>query len=163
MPLRKSAMPAIALVATVFVGASCASKPPEDVVVRGSVSAAEDLNPDTEGRASPLVVKIYQLKARDKFEAADLFPLLDNAETELAGDLLSMEDMMLTPGEVRAYEGEFDPQTRYIGVVGAYRDANQAQWKDIVEMPEKSLLKLMKRGAIKISAQSLAINVSVDD
>ena len=60
----------VLLALTALLGA-CASGPPEDVVLRGSVEAVDTVNPDGQGRASPLVIKIYQLKANDKFELAD--------------------------------------------------------------------------------------------
>ncbi len=150
----------IVLATLITALAACASKPPEDVTLKGSIQAANDVNPDNSDRASPLVVKIYQLKAKDKFELADFFPLFDQAEATLGADMLAVEDVMLVPGEYRSYEGEFDPETRYIGVIAAYRDIHQAQWKDMIEMPEKSILKFMKRGGLTIRAEKLAINVS---
>ncbi len=160
---REPIVRAIVITAILAVLGACASKPPEDVTLKGSLQAVEDVNPDSNGRASPLVVKIYQLKSKDKFDLADFFPLFDQAEATLGADMLAVEDIMLTPGEYRSYEGEFDPQTRYIGVVAAYRDIHQAQWKDLVEMPEKSVLKFLKRGALVIKAEKLAINVSAGD
>lgn len=163
MAVRKRAVQALLSLVLATLLMSCASKPPEDIVVRGTLNAAEDLNPAADGRASPLMVKIFQLKSRDKFASADIFPLLDQAEAALGADLLSVQEIMLTPGETRTYAGKFAPEARYIGVVGAYRDSNQARWKDTVEMPGKSLLKFLKRRAIVVDAQSLAISISIDD
>jgi len=154
---------AIMIVTSIMLITACAAKPPEDIVVKGSLQAVDNVNPDAKGRASPLVVKIFQLKSKDKFESADFFPLFDQADATLGEDLLAVEDQMLAPGELRSYEGKFDPATRYIGVIAAYRDINQAHWKDIIEMPEKSLVKFLKKRVVKIDAQSLAINISVDD
>ena len=112
----------IILAALMTALAACASKPPEDVTLKGSIQAAADVNPDSSNRPSPLVVKIYQLKAKDKFELADFFPLFDQAEATLGADMLAVEDVMLAPGENRAYEGEFDPGTRFIGVIAAEID-----------------------------------------
>ena len=142
---------------------ACASGPPEDIVLKGSMQAVETVNPDGQGRPSPLVIKIYQLKAKDKFELADFFALFDQAEATLGADMLGVEDVMMTPGERRPYEGEVDPNTRFIGVVGAYRDINQAQWKAVVPMPEKNILKFLKRNSLTISAERLAIVVSVGE
>jgi len=148
------------LVGVTAVLAACASKPPEDVVLKGSMEAVETVNPDGQGRPSPLVIKIYQLKASDKFELADFFALFDNAEATLGGDLLAVEDVMMSPGDTKPYEGAFDPQTRYIGVVAAYRDINQAKWKSIAPMPERNIMKFLRRGALTIKADSLAVSVS---
>jgi len=143
--------------------ASCAAKPPEDVEIKGSIEAVDSVNPNSLGRPSPLLVKVFQLGARDKFEAAEYFDLSDAAEATLGPDMLGVQSVMLAPGERRPYEGEFDPQTRFIGVIAGYREIHQAQWRSIIEMPEKSILKLMKRGGITIKADSLAISISVED
>ena len=149
--------------AVMFTLAACAAKPPEDVQVKGSVQAVESVNPDSLGRPSPLQIKIFQLGAKDKFEAADYFALSDASEATLGADMLGVQAMMLTPGDHRPYEGEFDPATKFIGVIAGYRDIHQAEWRAIVEMPEKSLLKMGKRGGVTIKADSLAISVTVDD
>ena len=141
--------------------AGCASKPPEDVTLKGSLVAVESVNPDSQGRPSPLVIKIYQLEAKDKFELADFFPLFDQPESTLGSDMLGVEDVMLSPGESRPYEGEFDPQTRFIGVVAAFRDINQARWKAVVPMPEKSRRGIRKSGGLVVKADNLAIDITV--
>ena len=148
-------------IATLF--AACASKPPEDVVVKGTIQAVATVNPDVEGRPSPLVIKIYQLRSDDKFELADFFALFDNAEATLGPDLLAVEDVMLSPGDSKPYEGAFDPATRFIGVIAAYRDINQAQWKSIVPMPERNITKFLRRGALTIKADRLAVSATVGD
>ena len=160
---RNRTIAKLLLIAASFTLVACAAKPPEDVQIKGSIEAVASVNPDSLGRPSPLQVKIFQLGAKDKFEAADYFALADASEATLGGDMLGVQAVMLTPGELRPYEGEFDPGTRYIGVIAGYREIHQAQWRSIVEMPEKSLLKLNKRGGIIIKADSLAISVSVDD
>jgi type VI secretion system protein VasD len=159
----RRAFRALAVISLLTMLAACASKPPEDVVLKGSVQAVQNVNPDSEGRPSPLVIKVFQLKAKDKFESADFFPLFDEAQATLGADMLAVEEMMLAPGDFRPYEGKFDPQTRFIGVIAAYRDINQAKWKTILEMPEKGMLNFFKGNGITIKAESLAIDVSVDD
>ena len=158
---RATAM--LLVIAASFALVSCAAKPPEDVQIKGSIEAVESVNPDSLGRPSPLQVKIFQLGARDKFEAADYFALADASEATLGADMLGVQAMMLSPGEHKPYEGEFDPATRFIGVIAGYREIHQAEWRAVVEMPERSLMKIMKRGGVVIKADSLAISVSVDD
>jgi len=152
----------LGVIAMALMLSACASKPPEDVSIKGSVQAVDSINPDSLGRPSPLLVKVFQLGAVDKFEAADYFALSDSADATLGADLLGVESFLLAPGDNKPYEGEFDPQTRFIGVIAGYRDIHQAQWRAVVEMPEKSLLKLGKRGGITIKADSLAISVTVE-
>jgi type VI secretion system protein VasD len=141
----------------------CASAPPEDVILKGSIQASEDVNPGVNGSPSPLVMRIFQLKSRSKFEEADYFALFDDAEATLGADLLAVEQLMLTPGEYRAYEGEFDPETRFVGVIAGYRDINQAQWRSLVEMPEESITKFLQRSALVINAGRLSLSVNAGD
>lgn len=143
--------------------AACASGPPQDIVVKGSLTAAESVNPDAQGRASPIVVKVYHLKSKDKFELADFFPLFDSPQATLEADMLGIQDFMMAPGETKPYDGEVNPDTRYIGVVAAYRDINQAQWKAVVEMPEKNLVKFMQRNPLTIKVDRLAVSASAGD
>ena len=150
------------VIAIALLLSACAAKPPEDVSIKGTLEAVESVNPDGTGRPSPLLVKVFQLSAVDKFEAADYFALSDAAEATLGADLLGVESVLLAPGDRKPYEGEFDPQTRFIGVIAGFRDIHQAKWRAVVEMPEKSMLKLGKRGGVHIKADSLAISVNVE-
>jgi type VI secretion system protein VasD len=152
----------LGVIAMAMLLSACAAKPPEDVSIKGTLEAVENVNPDPTGRPSPLLVKVFQLAAVDKFEAADYFALSDAAEATLGADLLGVESVLLAPGDRKPYEGEFDPQTRFIGVIAGYRDIHQAKWRAVVEMPEKSMLKLGKRGGVRIKADSLAISVNVE-
>ena len=163
MSFQNKTFATLLVIVASFTLASCAAKPPEDVQIKGSIETVATVNPDSLGRPSPLQIKIFQLGAKDKFEAADYFALAEASEATLGADMLGVQAMMLSPGERKPYEGEFDPATRFIGVIAGYREIHQAQWRAIVEMPEKSLMKMMKRGGVIIKADSLAISVTVDD
>ena len=47
------------------------------------LSAASDVNPDATGRPSPIVVRVYQLRADAAFAAADFFALFDEEQQTL--------------------------------------------------------------------------------
>jgi type VI secretion system protein VasD len=154
---------ALATITVPLLLAGCAAKPPEDVRIRGSITAVDSVNADSIGRPSPIQIRIYQLATADKFSSADFFALSDTPEATLGADMLGVESIMLTPGETRPYEAEYDPGTRFIGVTAGYREIHQAQWRAVVEMPEKSIMNLMRRGGVIIKADSLAVSVVVDD
>lgn len=163
MTNNKSGLGVIGSAAIMMFLAACASKPPEDVSLTGSIQTVADVNPDALGRPSPLQIKVFQLAATEKFEQADYFELADAGEATLGADLLGVQAVMMAPGETRPYEGEFDPQTRFIGVIAGYRDIHQAKWRAIAPMPEKSVMKLMRRGGVKITADRLAISISAGE
>ncbi len=102
--------------------------------IEANIAAAEDLNPDYKGRASPLVVRFYHLKSDLAFNNASFFALYDNDEAELGSDLLGKEEIELRPGQELVYNRNFEPETRYVGVLAGYRDIENASWRAVVEI-----------------------------
>lgn len=138
-------------VATV-AGCSSAPKP---TVVAATVQAADNLNPDATGRPSPLVVRVYELKALSAFNDADFFSLWDRDQQTLGADLNGREELVLRPGDSHNMVRVTKPDTGFIGVVAAFRDLERAKWRaNVAVVPNKTLpvtIKLNDR-AVEISA-----------
>lgn len=126
---RRSALIAFAA-AGVTLAAGCAS-PPKPVITSVSLTlaATPDVNPDAQGRASPVVARFYVLKAPGAFESADFFSLQDKDSVTLGGDLVQREEVILRPGEQRSFQLELAPDVKALGFVGAYRDLAHARWR----------------------------------
>lgn len=122
----------------------CASKPILfPTKIKAELVADEGLNPDINGRPSPLVVRLYQLKSIDTFENADFFTLYDEEASALGGDLVTREEFEMTPGEVRSYEHRPDDSANYFAVIAAYRDIDEAHWRTITEIKKNKTNKLI--------------------
>lgn len=119
----------LALAGTLLAACSSAPKPPPPTIVSASFVAAPDLNPDSSGRPSPLVVRVYELKALSAFNDADFFSLWDGDQKVLAADLNAREEMVLRPGDSNAMTRNTKAETRFIGVVAGYRDLERAAWR----------------------------------
>ncbi len=106
------------------------SPPPEPTRIALKFETAGDINPDYNGLASPLLLRIYQLKSYSEFKDADYFSLDEKDEQFLGKDLMKKEEILLRPNEKRTvfYE-EVSDDIRTIGIFGAFRDYEQAQWK----------------------------------
>ncbi len=131
------------------------------VKVKAEVSAVEQLNPDHQGRPSPVNVIIFQLASSDAFTNADFFSLFDPEAAVLGGDLLGRTQILLQPGEARKWTAEFDKETRFVGVIAAYRDIENAQWRATVSLPKKGFIgRFFKKNKLKIAVDTLAISVS---
>ena len=87
------------------------------VKVKAAITAAEDLNPDYQGRPSPVNIIVFQLVSADAFSNADFFSLFEPEATVLGGDMLARTQMMLKPGESMEWVAEFSKETRFVGVV----------------------------------------------
>ena len=97
-----------------------------------SLAAGEQLNPDLHGRPSPVVVRLLELRQPVAFENSDFFSLYERAEQILPKDWVSSEELQLQPGEHLALKLSVAPQSRYVGVLAAYRDLPQVQWRVVV-------------------------------
>ena len=119
------------------------------------VVATFEINPDANGRPSPLVVRIYELKSLSAFNDADFFKLYDEEVATLGGDLLSREEFEFTPGEGREIIHNAHEQARFFAVVAAYRNIDQASWR------ASKALKLNSKNSliVNIDKQSVTINL----
>jgi type VI secretion system protein VasD len=109
----------------------CASAPKPAQVV-GTIEASARLNPSASNRPSPLLLRVYELKSAAAFNAADFVSLYQRDQAELGADMLGREELMLSPGETKPYAKTLAPETRFLGVVGAYRDLEHANWRSVL-------------------------------
>lgn len=93
------------------------------------IEASSKVNPDDSGRASPVVLRIYELKKVDTFQNTDFFSLYDKESATLGQDMNGREEVELQPGGSKTVKREVQPDTQYIGIMAAFRDIDQAQWR----------------------------------
>lgn len=145
--------------------AACGSKPPEPpkpVSVSGRYVAAPDLNPSVSNRPSPLLVRVYELRSATAFNRADFMALYNADSTTLAADLVAREETMLQPGESRTFSKVLSPDTRFVAVVGAYRELERATWRSVVAVPAPAVPS-PKSGPVQlvIRADARAVSATV--
>ncbi|MES9924185.1 MAG: type VI secretion system lipoprotein TssJ [Candidatus Thiodiazotropha endolucinida] len=99
-----------------------------------TMSAAQSVNPDINDRPSPIVARIYELKSLSVFNNADFFNLFEQDVALLGDEMLMRDELHFQPGEVKLFERELQPDTRYVGVIGAYRDIENATWRRSIEI-----------------------------
>lgn len=130
----------------------CASGP-KPTVLEGSLQASAGVNPSVSKRPSPLLVRVYELKAATAFNNADFVALFQRDQAELGADLVGREEIMLNPGESRPLAKTLAPETRFIGVFAAYRDLERARWRAVVAIePGKPNKLLVRADELAISA-----------
>ncbi|MEZ9140903.1 MULTISPECIES: type VI secretion system lipoprotein TssJ [unclassified Shewanella] len=125
----------IALVFTLLFSTGCktinAVVPPYTDI---TFQASKDINPDINLRPSPVVVKVFELSSRTIFDTQDFFTLYEDAESVLGPDLIRKDQLELQPSEIREYPMSLGANTRYVGVVVAYRDIDSSRWRSVVEV-----------------------------
>lgn len=143
--------------------AACASKPPKPSPTQAVVIASADVNPDSMGRPSPVVVRIYQLSGDAQFNDAGFFALYDNEQATLGSSLIMRDERTLFPGQRVSLDLALSPETHFLGVAAAYRDVRTARWRAVVGVPEKSLLKLLATRRVSIKVGKNAVSIAVTD
>ncbi|PHN26112.1 type VI secretion system lipoprotein TssJ [Pseudomonas sp. ICMP 460] len=129
-----------ASVALMWVGmgllAGCSNLSPFSTLTKLdlTLTASEQLNPDLNGRPSPVVVQLLELRHPVAFEHADFFSLYERAERALPQDWARSEELALRPGEHVAFKLRSEPHSRYVGVVAAYRDLPHVQWRWVLAL-----------------------------
>ncbi|MBK5353414.1 type VI secretion system lipoprotein TssJ [Pseudomonas sp. TH41] len=125
----------MALAALVLL-AGCSSLSPYSHVTKLNLklTASDQLNPDLNGRPSPIVVRLFELKHPVAFENADFFSLYERAKESLAPDLIASEEIELRPGETVEMKLSVEKGSRYVGVLAAYRDLPETQWRYTVQI-----------------------------
>ena len=128
-----------------------------------SIEAAAGLNPDSQGRASPILLRVYELRSDIVFQDADYFSLQNADKTTLGGDLLVVDQFILRPGETRTIRRKSNPETSSIGVFAGYRDLPNATWRAVYKMsaaPEQGWQRIVmpaNKADLRIDLQANAI------
>lgn len=123
-----------ALLALLLLAGCATPPPPVTTPVALTLVAAPDVNPDAQGRASPIAVRFYALKAPGGFESADYFSLQDRDTETLGADLALRKEMVLSPGEQQDFQFELDADVNAVGFIGGYRDLNHARWRQVLPL-----------------------------
>jgi type VI secretion system protein VasD len=127
------------------------------VKLNASVAVSETVNPDFGGRPSPVVVRVYQLRSLDVFKSADFFSIYDNDVATLGQTFVRRGEFEMQPGAKLDYVEEIDPATKYIGVLAAFRDLDNARWRSYIQLPDE------KKIYLKIDLDSLAVHVATGE
>jgi len=144
--------------------AACSAKPPKPAEAKAVVIASADVNPDSSGRASPVVVRIYQLRGDAEFNGVtDFFALYDKEKETLGASLILRQEQTLFPGQQIELKMPLSPEARFVGAIAGFRDVQSTRWRAIVGAPEKSLLKLLATRHVTVRVDKSAVTLSTTD
>lgn len=116
---------------------SCSNSAQKNNVVSIRLSAATDLNPNINGRPSPLAVTIYQLANTSLFYKTDYVSLVENSAESLGRDLIKIHTLMLHPGQTVAVEYSVAEEEKAFAIVAGYRGIDVSKWQLVYEHPMK--------------------------
>lgn len=124
----------VVLVGAAMLAVAACGGPPPPTKVELTMAAAADAN-FYQNSPAPVQVRVYQLKSPAAFEDADYFQLDKNESEVLGDDLLGKDEYFLAPGANEIVVTELDPDTRYLGLVAAFRNIDGSIWRGTVPIP----------------------------
>lgn len=109
-------------------------KPPQPTIVIVEVEADGDINLSASGNASPLVLRIYQLTSRSRFEDGDFMALFENDAEVLGKHLIEKKEITLRPNTKDSVTLlDLSEDVEAIGFMGVFREEG-ANWRAVEEI-----------------------------
>lgn len=101
-----------------------------------NVDTSSTINPDANGRASPVIMLVFQLSSPREFTHQDFFDLYDNADKSMPKTLLSTHELELIPSASASKSIKLTHKTKSLGIVVAFRNLEFADWKHQINLDE---------------------------
>jgi type VI secretion system protein VasD len=136
---------------------ACGSTPPppklDPATIDAKLVASPQVNPDSRKRPSPVVVRVYELKARTQFDAADFISLFEHDKDVLGSELVTKDEYVLRPGETKDLARQPQPDTKFLAVLVGFRDLEKSRSRAVAAIePNK-----VNRWVIKVDALTVGI------
>jgi type VI secretion system protein VasD len=148
--MRTAFLGMASLVLAALYGCGGAPSPPPPTVANVTISASADAN-----GGAPVAVRIYQLRSTAAFEQADFFALYQREQETLGADLAGRDEFLISPGGTQTLTKELGPGVTSIGVVAAFRDIQNANWRATAAPPPNQTT------AVQVSIEGSSVNVSM--
>jgi type VI secretion system protein VasD len=103
--------------------------------VKVTLVSSDHLNPDKNGKPLSVVVRVYQLSSKDRFEKADFLSLVRADQRVLDKDFLARREVTLLPDSKEVIQEDRKDGAQYIGVMALFREGDQV-WRKAVALKD---------------------------
>ncbi|MBY6209988.1 type VI secretion system lipoprotein TssJ [Microbulbifer agarilyticus] len=131
-----------------------------DTSVALNLEIEQDVNPDNDGRASPVVVRVFMLADDRQFSREEFLNLYENAESRLGKDLIDTVILKeFAPGEQRLEELALSPEVKYIGLLAEFVQYQRAEALMLLPITDhrKNDYAITLEGTRMLSAEALSM------
>lgn len=102
--------------------------------IKTTYFANAQVNPNIMNKPAPLVVTMYQLKTDSIIKNTDFISLYTDPKAALESSIISREQIEIKPNQQIETTQDLDPDTRYLAIIAAYRDIDNAQWRKLIKV-----------------------------
>jgi type VI secretion system protein VasD len=120
---------------------------------KATIVAGSMINPDVDGRPSPVVIQLFELASENEFIEASFSDLYDNTDKTLGKALLARHSIILQPDSSKVITVTMTPRTSAIGVVAGVAQFANVTWRAL------ALIKQRRNVAIRINIDSTGLSV----
>ncbi len=129
-----------------------------DLEIRFKVDA--DVNPDEDGRPSPLFIRMYQLKSAKTFSRANFIDIYERDKEVLGEDMISVHKLRrIKPGESRSKNFVLSKEARYIGLFAEFLRFKNSSYKILLPVVPTNVVGTTEE--VRVSGNRL-INMNAD-
>lgn len=139
----------LAMIVAACGGVPVSVAPPRTQPLTLSLTASGDLNPDAQGRPSPVKLRIYQLRSGADFAQIEYDAIFGRTDALAASALLPETE--LRPGETRSVTVEVPADAGAIAVAAAYRDP-AARWRATLALPADAVSVALSATAVTLAS-----------
>lgn len=149
----------LAIAAAVLL-TGCSAKEP----VRVFLVPTQSLNQDDSGAPLPVVIRLYQLTGKERFEKASFTSLWKNDKEVLENDLLERKEITLFPESPTQVDWEVDTKKggQYVGVMALFRNPEGSAWRQVLSVKEHGLNPFTTRTVKLIVGKSTVVLAEKD-
>jgi type VI secretion system protein VasD len=115
-----------------------------------------DINPDDIGTASPLFIRLYELKSTTMMKKADFLDVYEQDEKVLGPDMVAVHRLKrFKPGQNRSEQLVLNKDTQYVALFAEFSNFSNSKFKLIVPVVSNNVFK--NSATIKVSGNQLSL------
>ncbi|MFT8417248.1 MAG: type VI secretion system lipoprotein TssJ [Acetobacter sp.] len=99
-----------------------------------TIVTTPQVNPNSLGRPSPVVVRIFDLANEDEFQTSSFDALYRNSSKDAGASILGTEEYEIAPASTRHIVLTLPDGTKSFGMIAAFRQIDHATWRLIVPL-----------------------------
>lgn len=121
-----------------------------------------DINPDELDKASPLFIRMYELKSKKMINKADFIEIYERDKEVLGADMLVSHKLKrLKPGENRTEHFVLDEKTHYVALYAEFLEFKESKYKLVIPVVANNVVR--NTVIIRVSGNQLIFDQPIDE
>ena len=121
-----------------------------------------DINPDELGKASPLFIRMYELKNSKMMKKADFIDIYERDKEALGADFVAVHKLKrFKPGESRIEHFVLDKKTDYVAFYAEFLEFKDSKYKLIVPVIANNVVRTT--AVVRVAGNTISVDKDYED